>query len=122
MHMGGDGGEPHLTPGTRFLEPHQLPSPDKSIYSTPCPPSPYELRRGDDDEVALPYVEEEAVAEFLSKVSGITVVEVIVDLKPVSKNGYGYETRRELEFLATGRPRRFFSRMRRSIFWGALVW
>ncbi|KAM2993901.1 hypothetical protein FF2_045942 [Malus domestica] len=109
-------------PGTRSLEPYQPSSPDKSIYSTPCPPSPCELWRGNDDRVALPYAEEEAVAEFLSEVGGITVVEVVADLEPVSKNGYGYETRRELEFLATERPRRFSSRKKRSIFGGVLVW
>ncbi|RXH72899.1 hypothetical protein DVH24_012583 [Malus domestica] len=91
------------------------------MYSTPCPPSPYELRRGDDHEVVLPYAEEEAVAEFPGEVGGITVVEVVADLEPVSKNGYGYETMRELEFLATERSRSFFSRRRRSIFGGALV-
>ncbi|TQE12218.1 hypothetical protein C1H46_002143 [Malus baccata] len=88
-------------PGTRSSEPHQPHSPDKSIYSTPCPPSPCELRGGDDDGVALPYAEEEAVAEFLGEVGGITMVEVVTDLEPVSKKEYGYETRRELEFLAT---------------------
>ncbi|KAM1054873.1 hypothetical protein ACFX2J_002160 [Malus domestica] len=45
------------------------------------------LWRGDDDEVALPHVEEEAVAEFLSEFDEITVVEVVADLEPVFKNG-----------------------------------
>ncbi|KAM1711990.1 hypothetical protein ACFXTN_002165 [Malus domestica] len=47
------------------------------------------LWRGDDDEVALPHVEEEAVAEFLSEFDEITVVDVVADLEPVFKNGLG---------------------------------